>query len=210
VDHPCPDAWSYEQHPRRKKLKERVADLLARLRSKKIDGLKVARDSRPIHGELFRDLTPPHFPYFAGHYRGEMFRCLATLNVGVQGDRRVGAPAEDVADRVSELEAVVLEAMAAADKLFASGTLSAEAKVLHIVGVACQVFDLFLQIHPFANGNGHASRFIMWAILGRYGFWPVRWSVEPRPSDPPYTPLLLKHRAGDRRPLVEFVLNCIK
>jgi Fic family protein len=82
-------------------------------------------------------------------------------------------------------------------------------EVLHVVGIACQVFDLFLQVHPYANGNGHVARFIMWALLGRYGFWPVRWPIEPRLKDPEYISMLLRHRNGDRRPFIDHVFNCI-
>lgn len=211
MEHPCPHEWKYEQHPKRKKLAERVAGVLSRLRSKRIDGLKLARDSRPVHAELFKELAPPHFTYFAGHYRGERFRCLEALGVMIPGDQRVGAAPETVADRMRELEQLIAHAIAELDKMLALGTLSAEEKMLHVVSVACHVFDLFLRIHPYANGNGHAARFIMWAILGRYSFWPVRaWTVEPRPPDPPYTPMLVRHRAGDPKPLIEYVLNCIK
>jgi fido (protein-threonine AMPylation protein) len=211
VEHPCPQGWQYEQHSKRKKLAAIVEATLRRLRSKKpSDALATARDSRPIHGELFGEMTPPHFPYFAGHYRGERFRCLETCEVGVPGDARVGAPSVDVLDRMKELSDAITLAVSEADKMLASTALSEPDRLLHIVGVACLVFDVFLQVHPYANGNGHAARFIMWAILGRYGFWPVRWTVEPRPPDPPYTTLLLRHRAGDRKPLVEYVLNCIK
>jgi fido (protein-threonine AMPylation protein) len=210
VDHPCPQAWAYEKHPKRKKLVGHVADVLKRLRSKNLDSLKVAKDSRSVHGDLFKDLTPPHFAYYAGHYRGEPFRCLATCEVFLPGDPRVGAPAAEVADRMKELAAEIDHAVTQADRMFVSSAFGAHEKLLHVVGLACQVFDLFLQVHPYANGNGHAARFITWAILGRYGFWPVRWTIEPRPADPPYTPLLRQHRAGDRQPLVEFVLNCIK
>jgi hypothetical protein len=70
--------------------------------------------------------------------------------------------------------------------------------------------SLPLQLVVRTVPSGHAARFIMWAILGRYKFWPVRWTVEPRPADPPYTDLLRRHRDGDTKPLIEYVLACIK
>jgi Fic family protein len=87
--------------------------------------------------------------------------------------------------------------------------LSPNEKVLFAVVFACRVFETFLRVHPFANGNGHAARFLIWAILGRYGYWPTNWPIEPRPPDPPYTNLIMMHRNGNREPLERFVLQCI-
>ena len=210
MDHPCPENWQYEQHARRGKLLKRaVENLLIRLSRKAMNALDTARDSRAAHGELFRDLAPPHFTYFAGHYRGEPFRCLKHYAVGVHGDSRVGVDPEHVQLRMTELSQSVSQGIVSVDAVMASAA-TPDAKLLRVVELACYIFDFFLQIHPYANGNGHAARFVVWCVLGHYGFWPVRWTVEPRPPDPPYTALLLQHRAGDRRPLVEHVLNCIK
>jgi hypothetical protein len=82
-----------------------------------------------------------------------------------------------------------------------------EMKLLRTVQVACRFFELVCRVHPYANGNGHAGRFCLWAILGRYGYFPVRWPIEPRPPDPPYTQLLLDYRAGNHAPLEQHVLQ---
>jgi hypothetical protein len=87
--------------------------------------------------------------------------------------------------------------------------LSLEDRLLHTVAFACHVFELFLRIHPFANGNGHAARVIVWAILGRYGYWPRGWSIEPRPPDPPYSVLIVEHRNGNPRPLEQYMISQI-
>lgn len=209
MEHPCPQAWNYETHQHRKRIRPRVEAILSRLRSKKADGLKLARDTRAIHGEIFKDLTPPHFTYYAGHYRGEALRCLQGCLAFTPGDSRVGAPPEDVADRMNDLSSMIQEALVAADDMFKKSALSVADKTLHIVELACRVFDLFLQVHPYANGNGHAARFVTWAILGRYNLWPGKWSIEPRPDVPNYLALILQHRAGNTKPLVEHVLGCI-
>jgi Fic family protein len=43
------------------------------------------------------------------------------------------------------------------------------------------MFLAFVTIHPYANGNGHAARLVVWALLLRYGFQPTGWPVDPRP-----------------------------
>ncbi len=208
--HPCPDSWPYEQHPKRKKLLARVVDVIKRLRSRQLDGVRASQDSRPVHSGLFEGLTPPHFTYFAGHYRGEPFHCLEFSTVRAGNDPRTGTSPDMVAQRIDELKNLIARGVAEADNLVASGTLPEHEKMQHVVAFACRIFDLFLQVHPYVNGNGHVARFIVWAILGRYGFWPVRWTIEPRPPNPPYIPYLLEHRGGNGKPLVEWVLNCIK
>ncbi len=81
-------------------------------------------------------------------------------------------------------------------------------KLLYVVTFACQVFELILRIHPYANGNGHAARFVLVAILGRYGYWLRQW-LDPRPPDPPYTQLITDYRSGNREPLERFILQAI-
>jgi Fic family protein len=75
--------------------------------------------------------------------------------------------------------------------------------------LACRVFEVFLRIHPYANGNGHAARFLIWCLLSRYGYWPKGWPIEPRPPDPPYTHLISEYRNGNWEPLEEFVLKTV-
>lgn len=87
-----------------------------------------------------------------------------------------------------------------------SATLS-EDGLLQIVEFACEAHETFLRIHPYANGNGHLARTIVWMILARYGFWPKDWPVEPRSTDPGYIPALIQFRDGDREPLIEFMLK---
>lgn len=91
------------------------------------------------------------------------------------------------------------------------GDLPMDQKLLNTVIFACKVFEIVLRVHPYANGNGHAARFIVWAILGRYGFWPRSWAwpLDPRPSDPPYSRIIFEYRNGNRQPLEEFVLRSV-
>jgi len=82
-------------------------------------------------------------------------------------------------------------------------------KLLYVVVFACRVFVEFLTIHPYADGNGHAARFVIWSLLGRYGYWPRRWTVDPRPPDPPYGTMIAEYRGGNPEPLEKYVLGCI-
>jgi fido (protein-threonine AMPylation protein) len=207
----CP-FWEYtEIAHHRYTLKSASRDILVELRNGLNDSVATIVDSRSIHHRLFKGLTPLGFDYFAGHYRGEPFRCLKYYTVGVQNDARVGCEPGLVTDRMNDLAGTIkslLHGLDAASDLPHS-QLSAEEKLLYAVAVACRVFELFLRIHPYANGNGHAARFCLIAILGRYQYWLKKFPVEPRPQDPPYTEAIIEYRNGNPEPLEAFILGCL-
>src|SRR4051812_32700048 len=92
----CPD-WRYDQHPQRRTiLPPRIAGVLRDLANGQLSTAAVPMDSRPVHYYIFRELTPAGFEYFAGHYRGEAFRCLRFSAVGIPSDPRVGVPPQQV------------------------------------------------------------------------------------------------------------------
>ena len=205
----CPP-WEYESHPLRPELAATTAELLKGLRRSGATRA-AAKDTRPVHWRLFRRLTPPGVAYYAGHYRGEEYRCLKTYEVTIPADARVGTPAARVLGSVSQLSAAIERLLAALD----SGTAVPKAqlpeadRLLCVVAVASRVFVELLTIHPYANGNGHAARFCVWTILGRYGYWPNRWPIDPRPPDPPYSELIVRYRNGEREPLERFIMGSI-
>lgn len=166
----CP-AFDYEHHPNRgTELPRQVARVLAGLRTGSIDTGAAAADTREVHRTLFHNLTPPDHSYYAGHYRGEDFRCLRHLQVGVGS--HLGLPAHLVPGWMAELATAISAAITAVDAghRVPNAVLSPASKLLHTVQTACRFFELLCRIHPYANGNGHAARFCLWAILVRYGY----------------------------------------
>jgi len=207
----CP-VWEYQNISKYQSiLEERISGILINLRSGKLDINSTASDTRPVHKYFFEYLTPFNYAYYAGNYRGENYRCLRFYNVFIRGDPRVGFRAETVPIKMGELGDQIRNGFAALDlaSTVPDAQLSNEDKVLYAVVFACRVFEIFLRIHPYVNGNGHVARFLIWAILGRYGYWPEQWPIEPRPSDPPYSQLIIEYRNGNREPLEHFVLQCI-
>lgn len=208
----CPP-WDYANVPNHKQvLLPRVTASLAGLRKGSVDSLAVTADTRPIHGQFFKDLTPPKHPYFAGHYRGEEYRCLKYYNVQVGSDSSLGTHAQLVA---AEMQAYSLRAKGLLAMLDKKGsTLANDVEkgrhLLMVVGAACRLFDELLIIHPYANGNGHMARFVIWSVLCRYRYYPVRWTIEPRPAtSPDYIELITKHRRGIKDPLMKHILSCL-
>ena len=198
----CPE-WEYEHHPRRPELPSRVAGILRDLASGAVDTLALALDSRDAHLRVFHGLTPHGCGYYAGHYRGERYRCLRSCEVGVSSDHRVGAPPTAVGLLMRELGTQIEAGVRAID----GSVLLDRGKRLHyIVALVCHVFEVFLRVHPYVNGNGHVGRLIVWSMLVRYGHWPRQWPIDPRPPDPPYVDLIKRYRDGETLPFEQHIL----
>ena len=176
------------------------------MREARLPRVATIKDSRRLHGELFQGLTPPHFPHFAGKYRGEPVPCLDIYEVKVGGDPRVGTQASRVPSEMQAFAENAHELVKAVEAIAASDEQN---RRLRAVEIACLIFEVFLKIHPYANGNGHVARFVVWAVLGHFNYWPVRWRVDPRPDAPDYAEMIVRHRSGDREPLVRHVLACL-
>ena len=207
----CPE-WDYENFPNKAEiLQEEIKSILIDLRNGRIDTKFSASDTRPIHFQLFRQLVPDDYPYFAGCYRGETHRCLKHYAVQIRSDPRVGFPPHKVKGWMDELSNIIEESVAALDEgmQLPNAQIPLRDKIIYIVTAACRIFELFLRIHPYANGNGHTARFCIWSLLGRYGLWPNNWPIDPRPPDPPYTSLIFKYRNGDKTPLENYIIQTL-
>lgn len=206
-DHPpdCP-SWEYDNHPQRGQIPNRISDVLKNLVTETTDTLAVAVDTRDSHRQMFLEVIPLGYEYFAGHYRGENFRCLRFYRVRVRSDPRVGVPPETVTYYMEELCDEIRAGISALDANV--GFLPRE-RLRYVIALASRIFVAFLTIHPYANGNGHAARLIVWAVMGRYGHWPHRWTVDPQPPNPPYTQLIMECRNGNPVPLETYLLQSL-
>jgi hypothetical protein len=111
----CP-SWEYDRHVNRVALLGReVAHILAELRRGSLDTRQIVMDTRGIHERLFRDLVPSGYEYYAGHYRGENYRCLKYHAVGIFSDPRVGCPPQQVLSYMRELSRIIQDALATLD-----------------------------------------------------------------------------------------------
>ena len=88
-------------------------------------------------------------------------------------------------------------------------TLTQEEKLYGAVVLAARVFTEFLTVHPYANGNGHIARFLVWLVLGRYKYWPNAWTIEPRPNVTNYGTAISSHRRGRAAELERMILEAI-
>jgi fido (protein-threonine AMPylation protein) len=167
-----------------------------------INAVATALDPRPIHARMFGGMTDPGDEYFTGHYRGEDFPNLRYYNVMVQGYPEVGVHFTQVEQAMKSFYQGLSDAFSQN-----SGGSSTDPKVLfQRIGSACAALAEFLRVHPFADGNGHAGRYIVWAFLVRFGIYPRSWPLN-QSLPAPYGDLLSRFRAGDRAPLIQYVVN---
>ena len=74
------------------------------------------------------------------------------------------------------------------------------------VEVAAALLVYFMEIHPYADGNGHMGRFLLLGILARYNLFPAKFPLHPRPA-PPYVDLIPVYRQGNKMPLILYILQ---
>lgn len=207
----CPP-WEYRDHPSSSRLiVEKLQSVFIHLRSPRVETLGVVSDTRKLHRQLFSVLTPNGYDYYAGNYRGSDFRCLEYCSVRIQGDLRVGYRPEDVAPAMNRFKEVLCSGIIGLDEAFAlpNAKLSRQTKLHFLVVFVSRVFVQFLTVHPYVNGNGHIARLIVWAVLGRYGYWPKRWPIEPRTKDPEYLRTIRAYRSGRQQDLEHYIFKCI-
>lgn len=209
----CP-SWEYENFENWSqtltKRSEQVAISIGRAKPEQLE--KLVKDTRPVHGPYFFELTPNGFDYYAGNYRGQDFDCLRQYEVHTAHDERVGHTAATVPIEMSNACPELI------DQAFAQLNLVWEAnerlyprewKVYRAIELAAAIFVYFLEIHPYANGNGHMGRLIVTAFLARYGIRIKTWPVHPRPPHPQYAEFIKDYRSGKRDGLEKFLLSCL-
>ena len=209
----CP-AWNYDDVPGyRGVLRVRHATLLENMRQQKVNAREAGADCRPVHRDFFGDLAPTICKYYAGNYRGSAFHCLRNYPVTVDADRRVGAAPGEVPSSMARLGLRIIKAIS---RLDASRSPSAwpkteEQRLGDLVEVVSMVFQQFLTVHPFVDGNGHMGRFLVSLLLQRYGYatTPEHWRIDPNPRIPHYSEAISAHRDGNTEPLQMMILAAV-
>jgi len=209
----CPgigaSGWEYEEYQDHDALLPvRCHEWLVSLRTGQLNPKELSINTRAAHLHLFNGLTPDECDYFAGHYRGEDFLCLKPYNVHIASDPRVGVDASVVFNDIKNLKEAVDSGMAAIGAAYKlpNAQLPQWQKILYLVTFSTRILVEFLRIHPYANGNGHMARFIIFLLLAQYGIWPKEWPFD---ESPPYHQLISDYRNGSPKPLEEFIMRSI-
>ncbi|RYD91485.1 MAG: hypothetical protein EOP50_14220, partial [Sphingobacteriales bacterium] len=155
--------WEYTEHADAALVRKRSVDLLRRAQGSVADAEVVCADSRSAHQEIFSAVTPTGQEYLAGHYRGEAYPCLEFRPAYIA--RQPGFPPSDIAMAMQAYHAEVQGALADLEMATAKkkGKKLTDGEWLHLTAeLLAALYVQFLVIHPYANGNGHISRLIVW------------------------------------------------
>lgn len=201
--------WEYETHPDQAGLKTRCERLVRKLLRSCKSFDKFGFDTRVGHSFMFKSMVPSDCECIAGQYRGDSL-CVALTNYSVQvgGDARVGVPPYLVGMTISNFEAQCTALYAEFQKFknHRKPGVPEEVVLARFAAILAEMLCQFLTIHPYANGNGHAARLLVWVIMVRCGYPPKAWPLD---DSPPYGPALTKYRDQDKKPLIQLLVRSI-
>lgn len=199
--------WDYEDHPQVSRLKTRCRRLekLVRRFPKRFEryGLSTKRG----HRFMFFPMVPAICPEIAGNYRGLPGSCLEDYQVMVRGDDKVGTRAAFVDIHMGLFEAHFGTTFNELEqwKSSAHPTPAPPQFLARFIPLLCLTLEEFFRIHPYANGNGHAGRLLLFVLMVRHGFDPKGLELDESPA---YGRAIHDYRRGKRRPLEDIMLKC--
>ncbi len=158
-------------------LRRNLLALLQRIRDEAETRVEFSlRMVREWQAAVMEGLTVPD-PAMVGYFRGE--RGLKGLEVSIGGNP--GTPSAEVPHDVRAFERTLKRVLAKLDGLISTGSELDTDQLAAVLEVCAWTHARWIQIHPFANGNGRTARLLANSIAMRYGLPPfVR--LRPRPN----------------------------
>lgn len=199
ISHDTIPEWEYEDHPNYLTVGEACQQIINELVNDIMKQDEVISDTRESHKRIFSKVTLEGQDYLAGNYRGASYKFLEKRPVYIGGYE--GSKPEDVHEHMIEFTEEIISNFKTLCTLSQTYTsISKEQKLLVFCRFLSISFVKFLAIHPYANGNGHISRLLVWIFLQKENLNQGFWSVANRPGIPRGVPLdwcINKFRQGD-------------
>lgn len=197
-------AWEYEQHPNRHTVTESCKNLQLRVTSNQELINDIVSDTRPFHKEIFIQVTPLKMQAYAGNYRSN-FEYLKNYAV-IVGQHCGCKPelVEEVMDGYHKLFKKHLQKFNNLNK----DKSKTEKFVIYSRLISIFVVE-FLSIHPYANGNGHISRLIAWALFCYKGFAIKSWDLDRRP-DQPFDKFIAEYQQGNQAAMAGYFQSLLQ
>jgi prophage maintenance system killer protein len=181
-------------------------DIYSELLSDGSIDLKSICDTRGVHQKLFIELTPPGYSEYAGNYRGSNDSYLA-IDVTFSG--HVGSSYLEVEQDMEELAYKIKRLYA---KLLSKrSSMTKHTFMYNIAHIASISTIKFIGIHPYADGNGHISRYITCGFMMPNGYIPIKWAIDPRPTYKEYMESMCAgHEKENFDKMTDFIIDSFK
>ncbi|NLB30472.1 MAG: hypothetical protein GX822_02265 [Alcaligenaceae bacterium] len=191
--------WDYENHSNRHLVTHACQILQKNLASNASAMQKIVTDTRVFHKDIFQNVVPTKQPAFAGNYRGSAYYYLQQYNVQI--GEHYGTAAEHVEQDMVYFHDLFKESLAQFE--LKTAKLSNEEKLVIYSRLIGHFVVTFLTIHPYANGNGHISRLIAWALFCHKGFNITSWDLDKRP-DQPFDTFIAMYQQGQKDAMASY------
>jgi hypothetical protein len=141
------------------------------------DRLAFVLDPRNAHAALYRTLTPPSYPEYAGTYRGTPGTSLEARMLTAMS--QTGGPVQPFSE--PEFVHGLMNGVYATlvKQTFAT---AGTANLSTFVGELTNVFYWLGRIHPFLDGNGHIQRLVFLAGAIERGAYPLARALTVHPN----------------------------
>lgn len=209
-----PGGWEYKGHPQEHTVAERTVELVRSATGSGICALSYLLDTRPRHAYMFALVVPQGEPAFAGGYRGSKEPYLQ-IDIGVVRTKdeipdrfHRGTPYPLVASEMHTYHQVLRMALAGLQQRLPA-LATKEQKLLALAEFTGIFFATFVEIHPYANGNGHISRLIVRCIFEIFNITYTDWETVKRNGLPP-DEHITEFRKGNQYLLIDDFFKLLK
>ena len=199
--------WEYDDHPRARTVADYCLLLIDRLTENYPAMLDILKDVRPPHASMFAEVVPQGREYLAGNYRGAPYPQLIDRPVFIYGFDC--AHYSEVHKLMDSFHHELVEGMEKIGVLARAGGWTPAQSLVALSAFVSHIFVNFLKIHPFANGNGHISRLLVWCIFQYKRIKCKFWQIPDRNVNPPDY-MIGRYRNGDMNPLINCFLYLIR
>lgn len=205
-----PDSWEYSDHVNADDVAAFCRQIVAKASNDPSVVSSILVDTRPSHKEMFSTVTPVGHEYFAGNYRGSAWPKLQFYNVAlsVGGKEYYGHPSALVERAMASFHAELGKSIDLFKRRSAELQWDKRKKVAGIAKLVGSFFVRFLTINPYANGNGHISRLIVWCMFAITSVNSSFWQVPDRNLEPPDIQVA-QYRDGYTEPLLRTFIMLI-
>lgn len=201
--------WEYSEHPKKDDVEVFCEKLLNLLAGDQQEVFSILGDTRPTHKKMFEMVVPVGGEYLAGNYRGAYFPQLVDRPVyipTVYGYADPGAQFDKVHEFMDAFHKFVDSSLSILRQK--ASVWSPRERIVAYTKFVGTCFVRFLEIHPYANGNGHISRLLVWCLFAIKSINCSFWNV-PKRNDQPTDQMVTDFRRGNQNALLICFFNLI-